>query len=176
MIIASLISYFLYDNLCNHVYQVFQRGSAASPQERKSSPKRKLSDMLVQEIEPLSPLQVNFPDENFSSSSNYRTAETPSTHTQATATTNAVTHGEPSPTIELRDKSQKAPAKSGEKKSQGEYEEQERGSWVNIKLVKDGRVSLDSSTIMEEDEEGGGGSGGMSKEGKHFTASLDRVS
>lgn len=57
-------------------------------------------------------------------------------------------------------------------KSQLNYQEHDRGSWVNIKLVKeDGRVSGDPSSGGED-----GARGALKPEGKKIiTSSLDRV-
>ena len=140
---------------------MFNHGTSSSPHAGKSSPKRKLSDMLAHEIEPMSPLKLDFPNERFSISANYPTAEEPSAHTQATSQPN-------SRGVELRDKTGKT-VMAGGGKSQVNYQEHERGSWINIKLVKEGRVSTD--TIPEE----GRGGAGMKLDGRQISSSLDRV-
>jgi len=115
--------------------------------------------MLAHEIEPMSPLKLDFPDKSFGTSTNHPTAEEPSAHTQATSQPN-------SGGVELREKAGKT-VTAGGGKSQVNYQEHNRGSWVNIKLVKEGRVSADP--IPEE------GGARLKPDDKQISTSLDRV-
>ena len=90
-----------------------------------NEPTRKLSDMLKHEIEPMSPLKIDFPDSSFGVSTDMNTTEEPSMHVQATNIDTATPEG----SVELRRKELQA--------SGVHYQEHDRGSWVNIKMVKE---------------------------------------
>ena len=128
----------------------------------------RLSDMLAQEVEAMSPLTMDFPDGKFGHSGDAQTTEEPSAHSQAT---NGHFNSSDASVL-MRDESRKLSL--GDMLS---YQEQERGSWVNIKLVKDGRVSSDSGSVNEKSWKGGGESGGrLADKKKMLGGSLDRVS
>lgn len=142
------------------------------PRESPQEPVRKLSEMLLQGIEPLSPLQVDFPDSKFNLSKDLNNTEEPMLHVQPTTTD--ISSSE-SPSVPKR--------KKGNKLSGGtQYEEQERGSWINIKLVKgkNTRNSCDSGltdTTRQNSQESVGGKAELKPEEKTVMGgSLDRVS
>lgn len=130
-------------------------------------PSRKLSDMLTQEIEPMSPFKMDFPDSNFGRSGDVKTTEEPSMHSQATNSVLSSSAGNAAMKEQLHKLVE----------NQLSYREQERGSWVNIKLVKDGSMSSDSGSVNDSWKgEKGGGVDGIKAENNMMGGSLDRVS
>ena len=144
-------------------------------------PQRKLSDMLTQQLEPLSPLQVDFPDPKFGTAgNNLNHTEEPTTaharpETAGVGSSEPVVAAPPAADADIELRKNKSHDFVGDT-SNVRYREHERGSWVNIKLVKGSRASADSYL-----DGGGGRGGGMEGElrpedrGK-MVGSLDRVS
>ncbi len=121
----------------------------------KNPATRKLSDMLIQELEPMSPLKVDFPDTTFPSGNDLNTTEEQTTHVQPT--TSAPGGAETATTaaeVERRKNKDKSRTMFGHS-SDVRYQEHDRGSWVNIKLVNPNqRNSLDSSECLKPEERG----------------------
>ena len=118
----------------------------------KDPPTRKLSDMLLQELEPMSPLQVDFPDTKFGSGNGLNTTEEQTTHTQPTTAGFGGSEPAVSPT-EVKKRVDKSRTLVGT--TDVRYQAQERGSWVNIKLVNPNmRNSADSAELLKPEERG----------------------
>lgn len=145
---------------------------SVEPLQLKEPSTRKLSDMLTHELEPMSPLQVDFPDPKFGTGNDLNRTEEFSAHSQPKSAD--VSNSDPSAagSIEMRQKNLKSRMLAGGSKggSNVQYQEHDRGSWVNIKLVK-GRNSAESAL------DGGGGVGELRPvETGGMVGSLDRVS
>ena len=126
--------------------------------------------MLTQELEPLSPLKMDFPDPKFATGNDLNRTEEVSTHFQpesveddghdyanlppkrAEVSSPDYANLPPKSTdggIEMRQKELKSHSLAGSAR----YQEHDRGSWVNIKLVK-GRNSVDSVLDPSRDSHG----------------------
>ena len=126
---------------------------------------RKLSEILSENIEPMSPLTIDYQGQRFSSfSSNTTDPSNPSTHVQAPATSGEMSHLNKSRTLDAS-------------KRYVECAHGVRDSWVDIQLIKQGGGAVNGE---------GGVRGGNGVDGKGsflepraggFTGgSLDRVS
>ena len=98
-------------------------------------PKRKLSELLEQEVKPLSPLQFNFPDPTFNFSKDLSATEEANTRTDGLTSV---------PDVEFRKSTKLYGDESGI-----QYQAHERDSWVNIKVVKNTSRHSSGSTDRE---------------------------
>lgn len=153
--------------------EVFNRESPVQQDGRPPStdgslvsgePKRKLSDMLMHELEPLSPLQLDFPDPKFGTSKDLNKTEEPVAHAQPESAD--VSN---SAAIEMRMNASRTLV-GGSRDVR--YQEHDRGSWVNIKLVNS--RSLADSVLGGVGATPGPGELGPEDRGK-MVGSLDRA-
>ena len=108
---------------------------------------------------------VDFPDRNYGVSSSTQTAEAPSTQKQAMN----INLSSSDASFLKRDKHQRLGTEVA-------YREQVRGSWVNIKLLKDDRLSSDSNSTNDNCWRGEGDVAKNQNKMESLGGSLDRVS
>ncbi len=139
-------------------------------------PNRKLSEMLLQDLEPMSPLKVDFPELGFGALKDLSTT-TVDERIGQTTTAEVSTSGS---NVEMRQAVCKQELDESDVRYQEHrYKDQERESWVDIKLVKGGpsggRASADS-TLIDGGHRGVIPGGVKANDKGAFGGSLDRVS
>lgn len=120
--------------------------------ESEAEKTRKLSEIMAEDLDKLSPLAVDYQGQRFSSFGEGSTDSYPQVKTHPQATTGASTTNSVDKSYTLRHNDGTV--------SDKRYKEQERGSWVNIQLVnKNGPVAgNDGLSVSEGDTQQMGGS------------------